>query len=954
MKRNYPVAKKLGLFGRFNLAKSFCFAVFVVALCSISVSTVMADWNYIYEDFEQDFITDESLNYRGWQYEHRSYMRIDKNENHGNDVDNGGVGYLEVDFDLASADNEYSVIKQNNIYSGNMPIVKTEFWMNYTGNDTNTAISIVALRNTSGTGIGFIRLINKDASSYEFKIRANPTGSGYSNSSSSISLTKNTWYKVTFSYNSTLETELTLSVDGVGTIDYNAPKNNIYQIQYGKVNDTPINGKLQLDNISIIIPEISDLWVDPISGSDLNNGTSPSNSLGTIARAAKLSGPGTTIHLVAGNYYLDDISPIYDPARPYFNRQASFNYKGLNEAGKYITIKGEGATPSDTVLDGTGMLFTDHWGGIIELKSDYIKINNLSVINSDGFGILVEEVENIEIDKVKTKYTNMSGLYVTKSSNIKLTNNEVLAACQYSEDNSYLPQECITVSHSHDFVISYNKVYEGVNGTNGGEGIAVKGNSYNGNIYSNEVYDLPGDVGIYMGNVRGGTPEHPELGVYNINVFNNKVHDVEAGIAVSSEEGGHTQDIKIFNNLVYDNTSHGIVVTKWNNGTTGTKYNIDIFNNTIYHNAIIQEHGLDVQCNNADEIENINIWNNIISKNVNSQFHVNSEGLEDVSICNNLIDGYKPAEGEINPDDTTVCTDCISGDPGFINPTAYDFRLLSASIAVNAGLPVYVDVDFDGNLELLEFDYSNNSRPSGANFDIGAYEFQFIVYEDFERDFITNNALNYNNWQFENKSYLRILNNLKHGNDVKAGGNGYLSIDFEKAIKARKYTAIKHIEFTTIKESKPVPVKTEFWINYTVKGIKVIDSIVSLKNSYGTSIGELQLTDTYLSNNYKLQIKSNLVSKEYEKTSKYLSLAKNTWYKVTFIYDPIADKELTLSLDGIGMLSCNASKTNINQIQYGRINPLKWIIHPITYETTADFINTVGQLQFDNIAIIKP
>lgn len=950
MKKNYTATKKTSLLHRFILAKSLFLTVFIIALCSTSASTATADWNYIYEDFEQDFITDESLNYSGWQYENKSYLHIYNDENHSNVVYNGGEGYLEVDFDLASNDNAYSVIKQNNLHSGKMPVVKTEFWMNYTGSDTNTSISIASLRNQSGTGIGFIRLINKNASTYELKIRSNPTGSGFSNSPDSISLTKNTWYKVTFSYNSNSETELNLSVDGLGSIEYDASKDYIRQIQYGKVNDTPINGKLQLDNMSIIIPEVSDLWVDPISGSDLNDGTSSSNPLGTISQAAKLSGPGTTIHLAAGHYYLDDISPVYDPSRPEYKRQVTFNYKGLNEEGRYITIKGEGASPGDTVIDGTGMTFSRHWGGIIEFYSDYVKINNLSVVNSDGFGIMASDVSNIEIDRVKTQYTDMSGLYITRSSNIKLTNNEVLSACQNSEDDSNLPQECITVTHSHDFEISYNKVYEGVDGTNGGEGIDVKGNSYNGNIYGNEVYDLPGDVGIYVGNVSSGTPEHPELGVYNINIFNNKVHNVEAGIAVSSEEGGHTQDVKIFNNLVYDNTSHGIVVTKWNSGTTGTKYNIDIFNNTIYNNALVQEHGLDVQCTNANEIENINIWNNIISQNVKSQLHVDSQGLQDVSICNNLIGGYIPGEGEINPYDTSVCTDCISGNPGFINPADYDFRLLSNSIAINTGLPVYVDIDFDGDVELLQFDYNNSNRPSGGPFDMGAYEFQFKVYEDFERDFITNNDLNYNNWQFENKGYMKIIDplNNKGADDSE---NRYLSIAFEKAVKDKKYTSINQLNLNT-EGSKAVPIKTEFLMNYTGKGIKATESIVSLKSTSGTTIGFIQLTDTLLSNGYKIQIKSKINKKDY--VSKYITLSKNTWYKISFTYDPNSSKELILIVDGIGTVNCDSLKNNINQIQYGRINPSRWIINPNKADTANTFTDSLGQLQFDNISIYKP
>jgi hypothetical protein len=63
-------------------------------------------------------------------------------------------------------------------------------------------------------------------------------------------------------------------------------------------------------------------------------------------------------------------------------------------------------------------------------------------------------------------------------------------------------------------------------------------------------------------------------------------------------------------------------------------------------------------------------------------------------------------------DTTCIGSDCVLGDPQFVNPASHDFHLKGISTAIDRGSSIGApSVDFDGN-----------ARPQGAGYDIGAYE----------------------------------------------------------------------------------------------------------------------------------------------------------------------------------------------------------------------------------------
>ncbi len=156
--------------------------------------------------------------------------------------------------------------------------------------------------------------------------------------------------------------------------------------------------------------------------------------------------------------------------------------------------------------------------------------------------------------------------------------------------------------------------------------------------------------------------------------------------------------MNIYNNIVYNLGAIGIA--------PGTSYSagpvddVTVSNNVVYHNGLVDSWGggIIVEYPSAT---NIRVRNNIVSQNGYNQMVNNAGG--NAAITNNLIDGSGGITG----------SSYVTGNPQFVNPSGGDFHIQSSSPAIDKGTSTDApNVDFDGN-----------SRPKGAGYDIGAYEY---------------------------------------------------------------------------------------------------------------------------------------------------------------------------------------------------------------------------------------
>ncbi len=431
---------------------------------------------------------------------------------------------------------------------------------------------------------------------------------------------------------------------------------------------------------------VGDTYFVATDGRDTHPGTA-AQPWRTIQHAADEMAAGDTVYVRGGRYR---------------ERVEAYASGTTNAPIVYRAFPGETA-----VLDGTGVVMTEH-DGLFELHGvSHIEVRDLGIVNSGGSGILVSYSTNILVCGNTTSNSVQSGVGAWRSASVHIASNEVILACNDGEN------ECITVDTTAGFSVHHNHVRDGGPGTQGGEGIDIKNGSCNGSVYSNYVHHL-NRLGIYI----DAWTRH----TYNITVHHNTVHDCPSGLTVASEEGGLLENVRVYNNVVYSNSYGLFVAGRWGVAPRNPLSDIYIVNNTFADNLDpVWGGGILIE---NEFFTNLVVRNNICSQNESFQIAVEGTNIpwSELVLEYNLIDGYRGYD----PETETRGSNHVEGAARFMDRAAGDFRLRYGSPAIDSGTTDEAPPD----------DFADRARPVNGACDIGAYEYDGRI-DDSDRDIMT-------------------------------------------------------------------------------------------------------------------------------------------------------------------------------------------------------------------------
>jgi hypothetical protein len=404
----------------------------------------------------------------------------------------------------------------------------------------------------------------------------------------------------------------------------------------------------------------------------------------TINHAADVAEAGSRVIIRGGLYALRSQVRPHHSGRP----EAWIEFVGY--PGERAVLDAAGLQrPSPTALN----------NGAVQIEGvSFIRVANLTVINSHDAGFTIRDSSNVDLINNSTRGTFSSGIAVwdtdhkrTTTKNIRILANSVTRATTWDlaptneRTRSEPPHEAISIGGAVDFEVAYNLVYDSDK-----EGIDIKETSAHGKVHHNLVHHLRRQ-GIYVDAWFGQ--------IDDIEIVANVVHDCHgSGIALSAENGTLVDDIAIRRNLVFGNDGSGLYFSRW--GANNARRHITVANNVFHHNgygkpAAGQDYywqvgGIYLYSNNVRDVA---INDNILSDNRGFQIGYSELFLEGdrswsdvarelrIHITGNLLAGSNlpPAiRSGGNPTDQVMIYAingdlACHGDPRFKDPAAEDF-----------------------------------------------------------------------------------------------------------------------------------------------------------------------------------------------------------------------------------------------------------------------------------------
>ena len=390
-------------------------------------------------------------------------------------------------------------------------------------------------------------------------------------------------------------------------------------------------------------------YVSANTGSDNNSGLSESQAFRTLFRITENTFPGDTVYVMNGTYISEN------------PEKATLGIRFSGTAEDWITYK---AYPGHSPL----IQSNGRWQAV-RIVARYIVL--------DGFRVrgIRDEVPYEEAEAAFNAYRNGEG---------------------YNK----------RVHGSGMIVGSFNTIRNNEVFNFGAGGIEIQGVDSviveNNLVYDNSHHSPNGHSGIsviYPSNT-DGSQIGPEGTKYKIIVRNNISHSnynyfpcACANYESVTDGNGIIVDITndydawtmIANNLVYNNGGSGI--------HTYLAKNVDIVNNTAYHNALHPDIQGEIFARSS---ENVNLINNILYARAGERVTSDLAGTNIVYAYNIYYDGTNSPNIP-----TGLGANDLVGDPQFVNPTTdpntIDLRLTSNSSGIDSASNDYLPMnDFDG------------------------------------------------------------------------------------------------------------------------------------------------------------------------------------------------------------------------------------------------------------------
>ncbi|HYG19164.1 MAG TPA: right-handed parallel beta-helix repeat-containing protein [Ohtaekwangia sp.] len=435
-----------------------------------------------------------------------------------------------------------------------------------------------------------------------------------------------------------------------------------------------------------------EIFVSP-SGKDSNPGTIR-KPLRSIQKAVDGAAPGLTVTLLGGVYQLDQIITI----------------SAQGSCDQWITVRGrKGAIP---VLEGGKVDIANSKtypgnNGLIQIQNAaYIRIQNIHVRNSHRAGINIQESDHVDVVNCVSENSFSPGIaawqrcfYIRVLGNTVINANDMKMSWAPFRGRE-APHEAISMAGPHHFEVAWNHVYNSDK-----EGIDVKETASFGVVHHNYVHNLKRQ-GLYVDGWFGQ--------LQDIEMHDNVVTQCEAGIAISSEEGPDTKNLRIHHNLVFDNRATGIFFSRW--GADNPRQNIEVYNNTFYRNGLGRGFSGDPQywlsggCYlYSTNLKDVRITRNIFALNApfeighTARFGENWTAEKNIQVIHNLIHDVNAVDYPIylrsfakDSVFSMTGTSAIQADPQFVDPANGDFRLKESSPAAQPGYPGHSDHNYLG------------------------------------------------------------------------------------------------------------------------------------------------------------------------------------------------------------------------------------------------------------------